>query len=139
MFTLTQTGTTTIKLLKTSTSKHQNNYVYKLWFTVEQPLIRKPSQTSGTQDRTVYFPYNYWNRFQYYNAQYICFTISINYLCLTVVEAVVGSKRVKTFYLSELDIFAIMDNNNFSNIASYSNTYCSCNLKALGYCILIFS
>jgi hypothetical protein len=26
MFTFTQTGTTTIKLSKTSTSKHQNNY-----------------------------------------------------------------------------------------------------------------
>jgi hypothetical protein len=40
MFTLTQTGTKTIKLLKTSTTKHQNNY-YKCCFTVELPLIRE--------------------------------------------------------------------------------------------------
>jgi hypothetical protein len=40
MFTLTQTGTTTIKLSKTSASKHQNNY-YKLCFTVERPLIHE--------------------------------------------------------------------------------------------------
>jgi hypothetical protein len=38
MFTLTQTGTTTIKLsLKTSTSKQF--ILYKLYFTVEQPPI----------------------------------------------------------------------------------------------------
>jgi hypothetical protein len=37
MFALTQTGTTTIKLLKTSTSKQ----LYKLCFTVEQPLIHE--------------------------------------------------------------------------------------------------
>jgi hypothetical protein len=38
MFTLTQTGTTTIKLSKTSTSKQ---LLYKLCFTVEQPLIHE--------------------------------------------------------------------------------------------------
>jgi hypothetical protein len=38
MFTLTQTGTTTIKLSKTSKSKQ---LLYKLCFTVEQPLIHE--------------------------------------------------------------------------------------------------
>jgi hypothetical protein len=38
MFTLTQTGTTTIKLSKTSTSKQ---LLYKLCFTVEQQLIHE--------------------------------------------------------------------------------------------------
>jgi hypothetical protein len=38
MFTLTQTSTTTIKLSKTSTSKE---LLYKLCFTVEQPLIHE--------------------------------------------------------------------------------------------------
>jgi hypothetical protein len=39
MFKLTQTGTTTIKLSKKSTSKHQ--LLYKLCFTVEQPLVHE--------------------------------------------------------------------------------------------------
>jgi hypothetical protein len=38
MFTLTQTGTATIKLSKTSTSKQ---LLYKLCFTVEQPLVHE--------------------------------------------------------------------------------------------------
>jgi hypothetical protein len=47
MFTLTQTGTTKIKLVKDINIKTSKQLLCKLCFTVEQPLIHETSETAG--------------------------------------------------------------------------------------------